>query len=52
MKVGLPVLMSSTQLQDRRSFHIVDIEAERLRNVKKNARAKRAKLLFSIVIYM
>ena len=51
MKICCQVLMSSTQLHHS-SFH-VEKEPERQRNVQKmkNARAKRAKLLFFFVKY-
>ena len=57
MKVLPQVLTSSTQLQDSRLCHVVDIEGERLRNVQKiklacAKREKRARLLFSIFIYV
>ena len=47
----------STQLQNSRLCHVVDIEGERLRNVQKiklarAKRVKRARLLFSIVIHV
>lgn len=54
MHVWPPAHTSSTQLQNSRLCHVVDIEGERLRNVQKRklARAKRARLLFSIVIHV
>ena len=57
MHVWPPALTSSTQLQNSRLCHVVDIEGERLRNVQKiklarAKREKRARLLFSIVIHV